>query len=112
MPNTRLTTTKVPRDSVIVVTTICGPAFFISFQMSSVPIIRPKVHSKTLSRTSNHGASRTEAPSRFSAWGPMIMPAMSQPRMEGSRSLAISLPARNAIAMEARSLSTSSRYSM
>ena len=56
-PNTKLTTINVPIDSVIVVTTICFPAFFIFLQMSSVPIIRPTVHSKILSRTLYHVAS-------------------------------------------------------
>ena len=49
VPNTRLTAKNVPSDSVRVVTRICGPAFFIRFQMSSVPIIRPNTHSKRLS---------------------------------------------------------------
>ena len=98
-PNTRLTTAKVPSDSVIVVIRIEGPAFFISFQIISVPIIRPKTHSSTLSETSNQVESSTEPFSRFSACGPMHIPAISQPRIEGSLRLEISFPATNAMAM-------------
>ena len=50
-PNTRLTPAKVPSDSVIVVIRIEGPAFFISFQIISVPIIRPKTHSSTITES-------------------------------------------------------------
>lgn len=111
-PNTRLTTRKVPSDSVRVVTKIWGPAFFIRFQMSSVPIIRPNTHSKKLSSTPNHRESSTDLLSRPRAWGPMIMPAISQPRMAGSFNRAASLPAANAIRIAASSRSTSIRISI
>lgn len=105
--NTALTTRNVPRDSVTVVTRICGPARFISFQISSVPIIRPKVHSRMCSKMENHCASSTELPNRFSACGPMNIPAISQPKMAGSFSLEISFPAMTAMTMAASSRSTS-----
>ena len=106
-PNTALTTANVPSDSVIVVTRMDGPAFFICFQIISVPIIRPNTHSSRLSLTLNQGASRIDASRRFSACGPIAMPAISQPRIDGSFSLEISLPATKAMAMEATSRITS-----
>ena len=109
-PNTRLTTAKVPSDSVIVVIRVKGPAFSISFQIISVPIIRPKTHSSTLSETSNQVESSTEPFSRFSACGPMHIPAISQPRIEGS--LEISFPATNAMAMATASRAISVRKSI
>lgn len=111
-PNTKLTTRKVPKDSVMVVTRIWGPAFFIRFQMSSVPIIKPNKHSKTLSSTPNHGASSTDSLKRPTACGPMIIPAISQPRIDGSFSRATSLPAANAIIIAAKSHSTSVNISI
>ena len=111
-PNTRLTTTKVPRDSVIVVIRICDPALFICFQISSVPIIRPNVHSRILSATLNHVDSNTELFNRSSACGPMIMPAISQPRIEGSFNLEMSLPAAKAIRIDAKSRSRPVRNSI
>ena len=101
-PNTRLTTRKVPRDSVIVVTTICAPAFFIWCHKSSVPIIRPTVHSSRLSVTSNQAEPKTESLNRFHACGPKIIPVISQPKMEGRFNLATSFPATKANAMAAR----------
>ena len=98
-PKTRLTTRNVPRDSVTVVTRICAPARFIWDQISSVPIISPTVHSSRLSTVLNQGAPRRESPRSPSAWGPIIMPAISQPRIAGSFSLEISLPAATAIPM-------------
>ena len=56
-PNTALTHTNAPSDSVMVVTIICLPELFIRFQMSSEPIINPTVHSSTLSVTLYHFAS-------------------------------------------------------
>ena len=99
IPNTALTTRKVPSDSVMVVTRICFPAFFICGQISSVPIISPTTHSSRLSTVLNQAASSRASPSRPSAWGPIIIPAISQPRIAGSFSLDISLPATTATAM-------------
>ena len=76
-PNTRLTTQKVPNDSVMVVTTICFPACFSLFQISSVPIIRPTIHSSRLSIIPYHGASIKELLRKPSAWGPRTIPVMS-----------------------------------
>ena len=105
--NTRLTTRKVPRDSMTVMTTICLPVFFIWLQMSSVPIIRPTVHSSKLSVTSYQPDSIRCALRSPAAWGPKIIPAISQPRMAGSFSFEISLPANKAAAMVIMSLAIS-----
>ena len=54
-----MTTKNVPRDSVIVVTTICLPERFISDHMSSVPIMRPTTDSSRLSAVVNQADSMT-----------------------------------------------------
>ena len=107
MPNTMLTTKKVPSDSVMVVTTICLPAFFIWFQSSSVPIIRPTVHSRMLSITSNQPAFKMSLLSSPTACGPRIIPTISHPKMAGSLNFEISLPATSASAMATSSLTIS-----
>jgi hypothetical protein len=101
--NTRLTTAKVPSDSVTVVTRICRPALRSFFHSSSVPIIRPATHSKRCSTLPNQAASSVCWSSRFSAWGPSTIPAISQPRMTGIFSFEASLPAPKARTMTAKS---------
>ena len=96
----------------MVVTRILGPAFFICLQISSVPIIRPNTLSSMRSVTSNHPDSRTASFSRSSPWGPITMPAISQPRMAGNFSFEISLPAANARKMETSSRSTENKRSI
>ena len=56
--------------------------------------------------------SNTEIPNRFSACGPMAIPAINQPRMDGSFSLEISLPAIKAITMAANNRSKSMAMSI
>lgn len=95
-PNTRLTTRNVPRDSVMVVTTICLPAFFILRQISSVPIMRPTTHSRMLSAVVYHAASIMGSFRRPSACGPNVIPANSHPRIAGNLSFETSFPNKKA----------------
>ena len=108
IPNTMLTTRKVPTDSVMVVTIICLPAFLSLLQISSVPIIKPTVHSKILSSTSNHPLSSTLLLSKPSACGPKTIPVISQPKMDGRRRREISFPAKNATITAINKRNTSS----
>ena len=91
-PNTRLTTKKVPRDSVTVVTRICFPERRSLLQINSVPIIRPTVHSKILSVTLYHWASSRGWLISPRAWGPRAIPVINHPKIAGSPSLAAPFP--------------------
>ena len=108
IPNTTLTTRKVPTDSVIVVTMICLPAFLSLLQISSVPIIKPTVHSKILSSTSNHPLSSTLLLRSPSACGPKTIPVINQPKIDGRRRREISFPAKNATITAINKRNTSS----
>ena len=93
-PNTRLTTRNVPRDSVIVVTMIWLPDRRSLFQISSVPIIRPTVHSSMLSTVLYHCASSKGWLISPRAWGPNAIPVINHPKIAGSPSLAAPFPKR------------------
>lgn len=69
-PNTSETTAKVPSDWVRVVMMMALPERLILFQTSSVPIIRPTLHSKTWTSVSYHAASSISWLTRDRAWGP------------------------------------------
>lgn len=97
IPKIALTTKKVPSDSVIVVTMICGPDLFICFHIISVPIMMPKRHSSKLSALLNQSDPKRPSFNNPKACGPMMMPVMSQPKIAGSLSLDIRRPAMNAI---------------
>ena len=76
----------------MVVTRICLPERFSFAHMSSVPIISPSIHSRMLSVTVYHPASKMESPSSPTPWGPNAMPVTSQPNIAGIPSRVTPLP--------------------